>query len=39
MVKGEKRLRKYITDNEYHDFYKDGELLVKKIKSFMKSLR
>jgi len=31
-------LRKYITDDDYNDVYKDGELLVKKVKSFIKSL-
>lgn len=32
------RIRKYISDNEYSDVYQDGELLVKKTKSFMKKL-
>jgi four helix bundle protein len=32
------RRRKYISDTEFGDAYKDGELLVKKINSFTKSL-
>jgi four helix bundle protein len=30
--------RKYITDKEFVDVYQTGELLVKKIKSFQKTL-
>lgn len=32
------RKRKYISDTEFHDVYEGGELLVKKITSFTKSL-
>ena len=30
--------RKYVTDKEFADVYQNGELLVKKIKSFQKTL-
>jgi len=32
------RKRKYISDTEFYDVYKNGELLVKKTNSFIKSL-
>ncbi len=33
------RRRKYITDEEFHSAYCDGELLVKKVSAFRNSLK